>query len=58
MADRHRNRIVATRMPDDLRSDLQAAAAERGMTLTALLIAFSRWWLRMPGAKLPPRPPR
>jgi hypothetical protein len=45
-------------MPDDLRADLQAAAAERDMSVTALLIALSRWWLRMPGAKIPPRPPR
>lgn len=34
------------------------AAREQGRTLTDVIIQFLRWYLRMPGAKLPERPPR
>ena len=34
------------------------AAREQGGTITDVITQFLRWYLRMPGAKLPDRPPR
>jgi hypothetical protein len=34
------------------------AAREQGGTLTDVITEFLRWYLRIPGAKLPERPPR
>jgi hypothetical protein len=34
------------------------AAREQGGTITDVITQFLRWYLRMPGAKLPERPPR
>jgi len=44
------------RVEDSLWDALGAAAGMRKRS--ALVRDLIRWWLRIPGAKLPPRPPR
>jgi len=44
------------RIEADLWARFGAAAGTRNKG--AVLRDLIRWWLRMPGAKLPPRPPR
>jgi hypothetical protein len=58
MADRHQYRAITPRLPDDLREQFQRAAAEQDATMTGVIVSLIRWWLRIPGAKLPERPPR
>lgn len=38
--------------------ELLLAAEAEGMDRSTLLRDLSRWWLRKPGAKMPPRPGR
>lgn len=46
------------RAPDDVWQPALDAAREQGSTLTDVIMQFLRWYLRVPGAKLPERPPR
>ena len=57
MNDRHRNRAITPRLPDDLKEQFQAEAVPHG-GMNNVVVAIIHWWLRIPGAKLPPRPPR
>ena len=45
------------RIPDDDWNDLGYAAELAGTDRTKVIVAFIRWYLRRPGAKLPERPP-
>jgi hypothetical protein len=57
MTDRHRNRPITPRLDDNLRERFQAEVSEQQTNMNAVIVALLRWWLRMPGAKLPPRAP-
>ena len=46
------------RVTGDVWEPALEAARERGGTITDVITQFLRWYLRMPGAKLPERPPR
>lgn len=45
------------RIPTEDWDDLAEAAAAMDTDRSKLLNAFTRWYLRRPGAKLPTRPP-
>lgn len=44
------------RIEDDLWVPLEEAARTGGLDRSGLIRQFVRWYLRVPGAKLPPRP--
>jgi hypothetical protein len=46
------------RVANELWEAIRVTAREQGRTLTDVITDFLRWYLRMPGAKLPERPPR
>ena len=49
------NRII--RVPDTDWAELGEAAAAMGTDRSAVLRQLAAWWMRKPGAKMPPRPP-
>jgi hypothetical protein len=44
------------RIDDETWEELGAAAAAAGTDRSAVLRDLARWWLRRPGARMPPRP--
>jgi hypothetical protein len=48
-------RAVPLRIPPDDWKDFEQTAGKRNRT--AVVLAFIRWFNRVPGAKLPTRPP-
>lgn len=44
------------RLEQDLWDDLDVAAKTHGYDRSSLIRQFVRWYLRVPGAQLPPRP--
>ena len=46
----------AVRIDDETWEELGGAAAAAGTDRSAVLRELARWWLRRPGAKMPPRP--
>jgi hypothetical protein len=44
------------RLDDQLWHDLGQHAAELGTDRSAIIRELTSWWLRRPGAKMPPRP--
>jgi hypothetical protein len=51
---RHQHRSV--RVPDEEWAEFGERAAAAGTDRAKLIVAFIRWWLRLPGAELPERP--
>ena len=41
----HRNRAITPRPPEELRERVQAAVAEAGTNVNALIIALLRFWI-------------
>lgn len=56
MPNAPKTRHRSIRVPDELWESAMATAAEHGTSAGELCRAFLAWWLREPGAKLPPRP--
>ncbi len=48
----------AVRIDDETWADLGAAAEAAGTDRSTVLRELAQWWLRRPGAKMPPRPDR
>lgn len=48
----------SVRLEDDLWRDLEPAARAAGFDRSGVIRQFVRWYLRIPGAKLPQRPDR
>jgi hypothetical protein len=48
----------AVRIDDETWGQLGDAAAAADTDRSAILRQLAQWWLRRPGAKLPPRPER
>lgn len=48
----------AVRVPTDVWKPAIRAARASGTDLAKVIVAFLRWYLRQPGAKLPARPDR
>lgn len=46
----------AVRIDNETWEALGAAAQAEGTDRSAILRELARWWLRRPGAKMPPRP--
>lgn len=46
------------RVVDEVWKPALDRAQADGRTITEVITQFLRWWLRIPGAKLPERPPR
>jgi hypothetical protein len=55
--DRHLGKAITPRLPGDLRDRGRLAARSAGVTLTAVVVAFVRWYVRDTD-ELPERPPR
>jgi hypothetical protein len=45
------------RIPDVDWADLEQLAASRGTERGELIRSVMAWWMRRPGARMPPRPP-
>jgi hypothetical protein len=43
--DRHRNRAITPRPPEELRERVQAAVTEAGTDVNALVIGLLRFWI-------------
>jgi hypothetical protein len=59
MADKSKWKITkhrSVRMEDELWEPLEPAAEAAGYDRSGLIRQFVRWYLRVPGAKLPQRP--
>ena len=48
----------ALRIDDETWAELGDAAKAAGADRSAVLRDLARWWLRIPGARMPPRPER
>ncbi|MGI5122786.1 hypothetical protein ACQEU5_25040 [Marinactinospora thermotolerans] len=58
MANQHREKLRGVRgVDDDLWADLHAAATALGTDRSAITRQLWEWWLKRPGATLPPPPP-
>lgn len=56
MADDTTNRVRGIRLEQNLWDKLEPAARTAGYDRTGLIRQFVRWYLRIPGARLPQRP--
>ncbi len=56
MPDQPKTQHRSVRIEDDDWRDLGMATAGQGLDRAKVINALVRWYLRRPGAKLPPRP--
>lgn len=57
MPDQPKTQHRSVRVPDEDWTDLETASAGVGSDRAKVINLLIRWYLRRPGAKLPPRPP-
>ncbi|TCO57152.1 hypothetical protein EV192_106629 [Actinocrispum wychmicini] len=56
--ERRGNRPLEVRMPLEFKARLQATTHNAGTDPSKITKQLLAWWLREPGAELPPRPER